>query len=215
MVGFRRMNGMLAREAAAGALRELGHALVAHDIPDQQLLEIAGRATALAAEIAGNPRRTREIEEMKRRAFMPPLAEGSPVDHFADCVVSGKENPMGIAIDVFKVTDVEVVARVVLGAAFEGAPGRAHGGIVAAIFDDTIGSILTVRQTPAFTAWLRVEYHHPTPMGVELEFRARLDQEEGRKLFMSAEAVHDGVTFASATALFVAIPRERLGLPPV
>ena len=29
----------------------------------------------------------------------------------------------------------EAVAQVCLGAAFEGAPGRAHGGVVAAVFD--------------------------------------------------------------------------------
>lgn len=202
-----------ARATAAGALRRLGHALVAHEMPPEHLLQIAERASLLADEITGNPRRRREIEEMKRRAFMPALVEGSPVDHFADCVVSGKENPMGIAIDVWKVSEVEVVSRVTLGPAFEGAPGRAHGGIVAAIFDDTMGGVLTVRSRPAFTAWLRVEYHHPTPMGVELEFRARLDDEDGRKLYMSGEAIHEDVRFASATALFIAIPREQLGLP--
>ena len=203
-----------ARAAAAGALRSLGHALVAHDVPADRLLEIAEAANRLAAEAAHSPRRVRDIEELKRNMFLHAEAEGTPVDHFADCVISGKQNPMGVAIDVWKVSDVEVVSRVSLGAAFEGAPGRAHGGIVAAIFDDTMGAILSVRRTPAFTAWLRVEYHHPTPMGVELEFRARLDSEDGRKLFISAEAIHDDVRFASATGLFVAIPRERLGLPP-
>ena len=46
----------------------------------------------------------------------------------------------------------EAVARVRLGHAFEGAPGRAHGGIVASIFDDVMGIVLTIHSTPAFTA---------------------------------------------------------------
>lgn len=53
-------------------------------------------------------------------------------------------------------------------------PARAHGGIVAAVFDDTMGFVLSMQGTPAFTGRLTDSYLAPTPVGEELEFRARL-----------------------------------------
>ena len=70
------------------------------------------------------------IDAIKRRLWEDPPPDGGPMSHFAECVVSGTANPMGIAIDVRREGD-EAVADFNLGAAFEGAPKRAHGGIVA------------------------------------------------------------------------------------
>ena len=71
--------------------------------------------------------------------------------------------------------------------AFEGAPGRAHGGIVAAAFDDVTGFVIGKLQEPAFTGELTVRYLAPVPVDETLEIRARLDGRERRKLFISAE----------------------------
>ncbi|HEV7864680.1 MAG TPA: PaaI family thioesterase, partial [Acidimicrobiia bacterium] len=96
----------------------------------------------------------------------------------------------------------------------EGAPGRAHGGVVAAIFDDVMGIVLTIHSSPAFTARLTVSYLAPVPVGVELEFRARQTWREESKLFIAAEATHEGNVIAEAEGLFIALPPERFGLPP-
>src|SRR5207253_6918464 len=134
-------------------------------------------------------------------------------DHFPDCVVSGPANPMGIAMTVRREGD-DAVARVVIGPAFEGPPQHVHGGIVAAVFDDTLGFVMHMLSTPAFTGRLTVSYLAPTPVGAEIEFRARLVRRERRKLFVEGEAYHDGARIAEAKGLFVAIPPERLGLGP-
>lgn len=149
---------------------------------------------------------------MKREVWENRPGEGGSIDHFPDCIVSGPANPMGIGITVRRDGD-DAVARVRLGAAFEGAPGRAHGGVVAAIFDDTMGLVLSIHSTPAYTGRLTVSYLAPVPVAEDLEFRARLVGRERRKLFIEGEAYHDGVRLAEAEGLFVAIPPERLGLP--
>jgi acyl-coenzyme A thioesterase PaaI-like protein len=143
---------------------------------------------------------------MKRKLYEAPQTEGPDLEHFPDCVVSGPANPMGVAVSLHRDGD-DAVARTSLGAAFEGAPGRAHGGIVAAIFDDTMGLVLKIVSTPAYTGELTIRYLAPTPVGEELEFRARLARREGRKLHMEAEAyrVADGTTLATAKAVFIAI----------
>jgi acyl-coenzyme A thioesterase PaaI-like protein len=196
------------RARAAGALRRLGHALIGHEADAELLDRVARAADRVAADLERQPSRQRDLLELKRRMFDIEVGDGEPVVHFDECFVSGPWNPMGIAIEVHREGD-EAVAEVSLGAAFEGAPGRSHGGIVAAIFDDVLGYLLTLIQEPGFTGELTIRYHAPTPIGQPLEFRARIDGREGRRVATSAEATADGQVVASATATFVVIDPER------
>ncbi len=200
------------RLSAAAALRRLGHAFVGHHVPDEVLRRVRALVEDVLPAVEAGSERRRPVGDMKRRLFEAPPEDGQTMDHFPDCVVSGAANPMGIAIVVRREGE-EAVARVTLGAAFEGAPGRAHGGIVAAVFDDTMGFVLAMQGTPAFTGRLTVSYLAPTPVGAELELRSRLRERDGRKLWIDGEAWHDGVRIATAEGLFIAIPAERLSAP--
>lgn len=199
------------RIAAATMLRELGHALVGHEVEDDVLALVARTAEQLLSEVRSGPARSRPVEEMKRDLFAGPPEDLESMDHFPDCVVSGLANPMGIAMRAHREGD-EAVSRVTLGPAFEGAPGRAHGGVVAAVFDDTMGFVLSMQRVPAFTGRLTVSYRAPTPVGEELEFRARLRVREGRKLVIEGRALRNGDCLAEAEGLFIAIPIERFAL---
>lgn len=202
-----------ARVEAAEALRRLGHALVGHHVDDDYLFEMAKTADTMLGEVIQGARRERPVDDMKRYVWGLHPGVGDRVEHFPDCVVSGAANPMGLGMSIWR-DEEEAVARVRLGHAFEGAPGRAHGGVVASIFDDVMGIVLTIHSTPAFTARLTVSYLAPVPVGVELEFRARRTWREGRKLFIAAEATQNGNVLAEAEGLFIALPPERFGLPP-
>lgn len=195
-----------ARARAAAALRRLGHALMGHDADPVLLERVALAAEGVAADLEAGPARQRDVAELKRRMFEVEVPDGARVVHFDECFVSGPWNPLGIAIEVHREGD-EAVADVVLGPAFEGAPGRSHGGIVAAVFDDVLGYLLTLHGVPAFTGELAVRYQAPTPIGQPFTVRARLTGRDGRKLYAAGEAVADAVTVASATATFVTIER--------
>jgi acyl-coenzyme A thioesterase PaaI-like protein len=197
------------RARAAAALRRMGHALMGHEADDGLLDEVARKADRVARDLEAQPPRRRDLLELKRRMFDVEVADGATVVHFDECFVSGPWNPMGIAIEVHREGD-EAVAEVTLGPAFEGAPGRSHGGIVAAIFDDVLGYLLTLVRQPAFTGELTVRYLAATPIGQPLVFRGRLDRHEGRKLWTSAQATSNGEVIASAEALFIAIDQDRL-----
>ncbi len=203
------------RDRAAAALRRLGHAVVGHDADDDVLERIAEVASRTAATVELGETRSRPIDAIKRRLWEDPPVDGGPMSHFAECVVSGTANPMGIAINVRREGD-EAVADFNLGAAFEGAPRRAHGGIVAAIFDDVMGYVLVVHRTPAFTGKLTINYRAPVPIGQDMTVRARLRDRSGRKLSMTAEmtlaADPTHPVICDAEGLFIAIPPERLGL---
>jgi acyl-coenzyme A thioesterase PaaI-like protein len=196
------------RVRAAAALRRLGHALISRDADADLLDRVATAADRVAQDLEAQPPRQRDLLELKHRMFDVEVAEGERVVHFDECFVSGPWNPLGIAIEVRREGD-EAVASVELGAAFEGAPGRSHGGIVAAIFDDVLGYLLTFLQEPGFTGELTVRYHAATPIGQPLEFRARIRDREGRRVFTEATATADGEVVASATATFVVIDLGR------
>jgi acyl-coenzyme A thioesterase PaaI-like protein len=200
-----------ARETAAAVLRRASHGMVGHYVEPAVLEELAEAVEKFLPAIESGPPRSRDPDYMKRRLFEDPPADGASMDHFPDCVVSGRANPMGIGITVHRDGD-DAVATVTLGAGFEGAPGRAHGGVVAAIFDDVMGFVLSMLATPAFTGRLCIDYLAPTPINVEIEFRARFAERDGRKIHIVGEACHDDTRFAAAQGLFIAIPPERFGL---
>ncbi|MHB8593661.1 MAG: PaaI family thioesterase [Acidimicrobiales bacterium] len=197
-----------ARLAAADALRRLGHAFVAHDADDELFGRLAVEIEALAGEVAASPARRRPTAEMKRQLFTDPPPDGGARLHFPDCIVSGPANPMGMAARVRREGD-DAVLSTALGAAFEGAPGRAHGGAVAALFDEVMGFVLSIERTPAYTGRLAVTYRAPTELEEQLELRARLKRRDGRKLYMVGEARQNGRIVAEAEALFIAVDPDH------
>lgn len=198
-----------ARARAAGALRRFGHALHSRDADVELLDQVAAAAERVTAQLEDVPRRERDVAALVGPMWKDPVADGAVLDHFDDCFVSGDWNPMGIGIEVRREGD-EAVATATLGPAYEGAPQRSHGGIVAAIFDDVLGCLLRFLQQPAYTGELTVRYLAPTPIEQPLEFRARVEQVEGRKIDTVGEAyalADDGsrTHVATGTARFIAI----------
>jgi acyl-coenzyme A thioesterase PaaI-like protein len=198
-----------ARIDAAAAMRQLGHAIVGHDVDDDTFHTLTTTVLELLARVEASPPRSALTPDMNGGLFaVPPPQGGARGSHFPDCIVTGPANPMGVAAQTRRDGD-DAVVLATLGEAFEGAPGRAHGGIVAALFDEAMGFVLSIACTPAFTGRLTVTYRAPVPLGVALEFRARLTRRDGRKLWMAGEARHGDTVLAEAEALFVAVDPER------
>jgi acyl-coenzyme A thioesterase PaaI-like protein len=201
-----------ARIDAAAALRDRNHSVAAHDPDDNTLQTIADRARAIVAQLATHARRDR-LALMRASVDdggFPIVPSGAG---FSDRAVAGAANPTSVDIDVSFEPD-EVVARVVLRQAFEGAPGRAHGGIVAAAFDDVTGFVIGQIHEPAFTGELTVRYLAPVPVNEPLEMRARLESRERRKLFITADARHNGEIIATCRAIYITVdPARFAGFP--
>lgn len=205
---------MNARVEAAAAMRRLGHAMVAHETDPALLERIAREAAATAEIVESGPRRERPIMKMKRQMWESAPPDAGPMAHFVECVVSGPANPMGIAMQVRREGD-RAVADVTFGAAFEGAPNRAHGGAVAAVMDDIMGYVLAIQVTPAYTGHMGISYRAPTPVAQPLVATAWMASRDGRKLTMEGTLTDgDGQLIAKADGLFIAIPPERFGDAP-
>lgn len=197
------------RERAAAAVRALGHALLAHDVDAGLLERVTAEVEGLTREAERAGPRHRDVAALTDRMFARRIGDDEPVVHFDECVVCGPWNPLGIGIEVVRDRDA-AVASVVLGHAFEGGPGMAHGGVVAALFDDLLGYLLTLHRFPAFTGALTVRYHRPTPVGRRLALHGEVTGREQRHLHTAGEIRVDGLVVASAKATFVRIDAARL-----
>ena len=197
-----------ARSAAAASLRTLIHAFATHDPGDDVLTRLAETANGLSAKVGRAPLRD-------RATLMRTRPEGSIMGGlgFEDRAVGGTSNPTSVELEVRYDGD-EVIADVVVRRAFEGAPGRAHGGIVAAAFDDVTGFVIGKLQQPAFTGELTVRYLAPVPVEEPLEIRARLDGRERRKLFISAETRARGAVVATCRAIYITVDPTRFAGAP-
>ena len=183
-------------------MRDLAHSFSRHEPDDDVLEQVARTARELAALLDDAPRRDR-LELMRRGFAAGRFGPGMGLG-FDDRAVGGRSNPTAVDLEVHREGD-EIVADVVLRRSFEGAPGRAHGGVVAAAFDDVTGFVIAQIQEPAFTGELTVRYLAPVPVDEPLELRARLDGRERRKLFISGECLHAGAVIATCRAIYITV----------
>lgn len=206
------------RLAAAAALRQLNDAFVGHHGDPELLEQVRARADELCRELRRSERRDRAavLAEHVGRLFSGEAREQAPpttpdaFDPMTDRAVGGQTNPIAAEFDV-DYEGSEVVVRTTLGAAYEGAPGRAHGGMVAALFDDFTGFALPMAGTAAYTGELTVRYHRPVPIRTPLEFRIRIVGRDGRKLHIAADCTAGDTLVASAQALFITVEMSEFG----
>jgi acyl-coenzyme A thioesterase PaaI-like protein len=133
--------------------------------------------------------------------------------HYAQCFGCGDDRPDGLHLRVEAGEGVSVSAAFEVAAAHQGAPGLIHGGLLAAAFDEVMGSVNWLVRIPAVTGRLETDYVRPVPVGRVVHLRAWCVGQAGRKLYYRAEArlddPRDGLLAARAAALFVAVKLEH------
>jgi acyl-coenzyme A thioesterase PaaI-like protein len=205
-----------ARTSTSDALRDLVHAFVrAHPQTDEAYAQIQQHARELVTLLDAAPRRDRmALMQAARERHGGTFPVGIAAGGFNDRAVAGLANPTAVDITVEPGGD-EVVAQVFFRKGFEGPPGRAHGGIVAATFDDVTGFIIGRIGQPAFTGELTVRYVGPTPIETPLVMTAQLDGQERRKLFISGELrTEDGTLTATCRAIYITIDPSVFAASP-
>jgi len=195
----------------ATLMRELGHDFVVSELDETQLDQISAHLEELHRIVAQGGRRTRVVANGALGKFKMAVPGENSIDKhemFFDSVVSGGANPMGLGAQLWREGDVSVM-EVILGPAFEGAPGRAHGGIVAALIDETMGLVLAIHDWLAYTVQLDITYLAPTPINEPIIARAWLEKRDGRKFHIRANVQARDVVLASASGLFIAVDPQK------
>jgi acyl-coenzyme A thioesterase PaaI-like protein len=94
--------------------------------------------------------------------------------------------------------------------AYEGPPHGVHGGWVAALFDDLLGSAKGLTGAPGMTATLTVRFRQITPVEEDLQLEGWIERESGRRVVAKATCRAGEALTAEAEALFVGVDFDEV-----
>ena len=109
-----------------------------------------------------------------------------------DCFVCGLENDFGLKSFFYELENGELAARFFPAEAQQSYPGRLHGGVSAAILDETIGRAIINRQRSSLwgvTLEFSMKFRKPVPLGKEVLVRARVTSENRRTFEGTGEII--------------------------
>lgn len=121
---------------------------------------------------------------------------------FHECFGCGPASPSGLRIEAASDGSFTFTIQ----AHQQGAPDRAHGGVLAAAVDEVMGILAWSLGGSYATARLEVDYLMPVPTCSTVHIEARCSGVDGRKVYLEAEARLDsraGPVAVRAAALYV------------
>ncbi|MEU9385309.1 PaaI family thioesterase [Streptomyces sp. NPDC048279] len=158
-------------------------------------------------------------------ALQPPASARKPVRHpdapapgeligahYEQCFGCGHGQSHGLHLEVRAGEGVSLTAEFTVRAAHQGAPGLAHGGVLATALDETLGSLNWLLRKIAVTGRLETDFVRPVPVGTTLHLAAEVAAVAGRKIYSTATGRldgPDGPVAVRAEALFVEVPVEH------
>ena len=138
-----------------------------------------------------------------------PVGEMMPA-HYDQCYGCGREHPGGLRLQVVA-GDLSIHATFEVTDAHQGAPGLAHGGLLATAFDEALGALNWLLMAPAVTARLETDFRKPVPVGSVLHIDAEIVGISGRKVYTRgvARIGLEGPVALTARAMFVQVGLEH------
>jgi len=143
------------------------------------------------------------------------MQKGKLLPNSRTCFICGVENPVGLKLKFYLTEPGVVEADYIAPLHFEGYPGVLHGGIIAAILDESSGRAFGTEEENTrfmFTAKLEVTYRKNVPIGKPLHIVGKAVRDKGR----SAEGwagIYDaasGDLLAEGNTILVNVPEEKM-----
>lgn len=128
------------------------------------------------------------------------------------CFLCGRQNPIGLKMTWYNDPEAHsITASVTVPEQFCSYPGVVHGGIVAALLDETAGRSIMLEdhsdQSLMVTAKLEIKYRRPVPTGQPVTVRGRTLEHVGSRARVTAEVLlADGSVAAQAEAILLRPP---------
>jgi acyl-coenzyme A thioesterase PaaI-like protein len=202
----------------AAQLRRIIERMALVDAPQDELATAADAAAAFADRMdAEFPKRRSWYEAAETAvgeiAEIPAATESRAENGFFDrSPIVGLSNPLAAPLTLEMGEEDGrriVVGRAVFNAAYEGPPGNVHGGMVAAAWDEVLGMAQSLSGNAGFTGTLTIKYRSPTPLYEPLEFRAWVENVEGRKIFTRGVCYAGERLCSEADAIFITVDRAK------
>lgn len=125
------------------------------------------------------------------------------------CFACGRANPHGLHLD-FEVSRDRAETRFVAKREHTGYDGAVHGGIVAALLDETMGWTVFHQGIWAVTGRLFVKFRRPVPVAEELHIVGEVTKQTHRAVETRGEVRGaGGVLLAESEAMFLIMPEKR------
>jgi acyl-coenzyme A thioesterase PaaI-like protein len=115
------------------------------------------------------------------------------------CFGCSPSNALGLQL-TFRRRGDAIATRYTIRDHFHGAPGIAHGGIVATLLDEvSCAAVFFLRDRYVVTGELTVRYQRPCPVARPVEISARVTGEHPRYLVVEG-TVHEGETLLARSS---------------
>ena len=104
-----------------------------------------------------------------------------------------------------------MVARFTPGPEHQGYPDRMHGGIAAALLDETIGRAGFIHGFWTFTIRFETKFRKPIPLGQEITVVGEMTKDRGRVLEARGQVLlSDGSVALEGNGHFIKLKQEEL-----
>ena len=130
------------------------------------------------------------------------------------CLICGLQNEYGLKAAFYETDKNELIALFTPKQEHQGYPGRLHGGIAAAILDETIGRNINMgrdRDVWGVTLEFCIKYKKPIPLDEEVKVVTRLTDENKRVFKGEGEIIlSDGKIGAAAKGSYLKLPISKI-----
>lgn len=130
------------------------------------------------------------------------------------CLVCGMKNPFGLKAFFYETEKKELIAVFRTCAEHQSYPGRLHGGIAAAILDETIGRAILMHHEQEIwgvTAELKMRFKKPIPLNEELKVVGRITKESNRLFEGSGELIlQNGDIAVTCEGKYIKLPIDDI-----
>lgn len=133
---------------------------------------------------------------------------GEPDNSFHQCFGCGPAHPTGLHVRTFK-TGEGVASPIIISRQYEGPPGAAHGGIVAAYLDEVLAAtVLRATGRLGVTGELTIRYMKPVPTETPIVGHGSLVTDHGRYVDVEGrlEDLSTGKVLATGKGRFFPLP---------
>lgn len=130
------------------------------------------------------------------------------------CIVCGLNNPFGLQSSFYELENKELLAKFRTIEEHQSYPARLHGGIAAAILDETIGRAIMItygNEIWGVTLEFKSQYKKPIPIGEELRVISRITTEKSRFFEGTGEILlEDGTVAVVGQGKYMKLPYSKI-----
>ena len=120
--------------------------------------------------------------------------------------VSGAPDGNCLRVRYYRDNEQQLQARIWFGPETEGPPGHAHGGSMAAVFDEVLGLAAWAAGYPIVVGNLNVSFRNLLPLQKVVTVESRVISAEGRKVMVHGRICSGETVYAEGECLCITIP---------